>query len=249
MGLRIENIAVARGGSIALRIDGEVRLASPGLVQVIGPNGGGKTTLLLALAGLAKTVRGRILVDGINIASDPEKAGRFVSFMPQDIWSRVPQLPLTPIELLTLHYKTLGIVEGVEPESLLESVGVSRSAARSPLHMLSPGVRQRVFLAIAVFSRKPIVLLDEPLSAIDPEGRVELSRVIAGASRDNLILVSSHDPELLLDSTSTIILVASGRLVAWGPSGEVLREDILERVYGELLTAYAGHLHITEGHH
>jgi len=172
---------VVRGGSPALRVGGRVEIA---------------------IAGLAGLMKGRILVGGVDVSSDPVRAGRLVSYMPQDSWSRVPHTPVTPLELLELHSSIAGPLWPGWADEALEMVGVGGEAKRTPLSRLSPGMRQRVFLAMALLSGRPVVLLDEPLSAVDPEGRLD-----------------------------------------------VLREDILSRVYGGLITSYSGHLHITEGHH
>ncbi|MEB3861055.1 MAG: hypothetical protein GSR84_02400, partial [Desulfurococcales archaeon] len=80
-----------------------------------------------------------------------------------------------------------------------------------------------------------LLVMDEPLANIDPAGRLGLARLIAGLARDRLVVVASHEPNLLLPYTKYMVLVDRG-VVAQGPPGEVFRERVLERVYGASVT-------------
>ncbi len=251
--LRLENVTVVLGGQKVLE-DVTLRVKGPGLIQVLGPNGAGKTTLFRTILGLVKPVKGRVIVNDVDVTGEPDEAGKHVSYMPQTY----PEidLPLTPIEALQ-HYLALyhkrwpRLVSGNLREKVywaLEAVGLPRDAWNKPLHSLSGGQRQRVMLARALVTDRPVMLLDEPLASVDPAGRAELAKLIAEFAREKLVIVSSHDPTLLLEHTDAVVLL-NHRVVAFGPPEKVLRVDVLREVYGgAVVEVTEGHVHIADSH-
>jgi zinc/manganese transport system ATP-binding protein len=132
-------------------------------------------------------------------------------------------------------------------EASLRAVGLQPDAWFKPLRSLSGGQRQRAFIARALVHDPPILLMDEPFSAVDPRGRVELAELIASLARSRLVVVTSHDPMLLLEYTDLIVLV-NRRLVAVGDPHTVLREDVLAEVYGAAILRVRDHVHISDEH-
>ena len=242
--ININNLRVAAGGATILSV-GEATLQGPGVVQLLGPNGAGKTTLLRAIAGLVPTT-GSVEVCGVEVTGNPEAAGRFVAYMPQDAPSKTSSFPVTPRELLNAALRLRGEEGNAEP--ILEAVGLDKEYWDTPLNGLSGGSRQKVFLARTLLLRRPVILLDEPFSALDPQSRLRAAEVVAREAERALAVVSSHDPELLMDYTRLIVLLSGGRIVEVGAPSEVMRLEVLERVYGGLVVELGGHLHIREGH-
>jgi len=248
--LEVQDLTVRIRGETIIE-NASLTLQGPGLVQILGPNGAGKTTLLRAILGLVRPVTGRVLVNGVDVTGDPARAGRHMAYTPQ----RPPLTPWNPMTAWELVYTRL-LLEGPWPRlgrgpkgkarAALEAAGVPREAWWKRLHELSGGTLMRVFIARALALERRILLMDEPLAPVDPRGRVELARLLARLSRGRLVVVTSHDPELLLEHTVTIVLVNRG-IVAAGPPEEVLQEHVLARVYGGSVLM-RGHPHIVDSH-
>ncbi len=188
---------------------------------LLGPNGAGKTTCLRLLAGLTRPTAGRAVVAGIAVASNVLEARRRLGYLEQDPraygW-------MTGREQLRL----LGRLHGLEGTSLERAI--SDALARADLAdaadrragTYSGGMRQRLGIAGALVHRPPIVILDEPVSALDPEGRRDVLNLIAELRGETTVLFSTHvlaDVERICDRVG---ILAHGRLVVEGTLSELL---------------------------
>ena len=190
---------------------------------LLGPNGAGKTTTLRLLAGLARPTSGRALVAGIDVAVDPVGARRHLGYLEQDPraygW-------MTGREQLAM----LGRLHGLDGASLDRAVDEAlarldlAAAADRRAGTYSGGMRQRLGIAGALVHRPPVVVLDEPVSSLDPEGRRDVLDLIAGLRGETTVLFSTHvlaDVERICDR---VAILDHGRLVV---EGEL--SDLLER--------------------
>jgi len=217
--------------------------AAPGeTVGVLGPNGGGKTTLLRALLGELPVLAGRRWLDG--------PAG----YVPQTERSRL-DFPVSALDVAlmgayrrTPWYRPLGGRERSRARAALARVGLA-DAAGTAFGALSGGQRQRVLIARALVQDTQIVLLDEPFAGVD---RVSEARILAvldelrGEGR--ALLISTHDVEQ--SRRFDRVLCLSGRQVAFGPPAEVLTPPILEATYGgELVVLRGGSQAVAVHHH
>ncbi|BEP18534.1 metal ABC transporter ATP-binding protein [Pyrofollis japonicus] len=244
--IRVENVVVKYGDFIALEVE-RLDLRGPGLIQILGPNGAGKTTLLRTILGLIKPYRGRVEICGIDVTGNPRQAGTCTGYVPQ-ILSTVLHYPLTPWELVFYELKLRKLLsDKAQIIEALRRVGLPESVWHKPLRNLSGGQRQRAFIARAIAYDPPILLMDEPFSAVDPAGRAELAKLVGELSESRLVIVTSHDPMLLLRYTKEIVLV-NKRIVAAGLPSSVLRRDILGKVYGESIMWVERHIHISDSH-
>lgn len=252
--ITLDGVAVSYGGDPVLVVD-HLELRGPALVQVLGPNGAGKTTLIRTILGLVKPLRGRVTVCGRDVTGNPAAAGRLAGYVPQ-LAHMLSHFPVTGWELVEFEYS---IRTGKWPrllarrgdksriEDVLRRVGLDPNTWSKPISKMSGGQRQRILIARALVHDPPILLMDEPFSAVDPKGRCELARLIAELAKNKLILVTSHDPMLLIDYTDYIVLI-NKRIVAYGDPSEVLRVEILREVYGEAAIPVARHIHISDSH-
>lgn len=243
--IAVNKLVVGRGRP-RLVVD-DFTVEGPGLVQLIGPNGSGKTSLIRAMLGLERDAEGRVSLCGVNVARRPDLAGRFAAYLPQDAPSRAPTIPLTVGEMLEVALEARGVDVGNGLREI-KALGLNDDLLDAPISRLSGGLRQRVYLAKALATGRPILFLDEPFSSLDPEARVVAARRILEVARERLVVVSSHDPELLIRGTNLVVLLSKGRMVAAGPPEDVLVTDVLRRVYGDLVVEMSGHIHIGEGH-
>lgn len=222
-----------------------------GLYQIIGPNGSGKTTLLRTILGLIKPKKGKIILKGEDITGKPEKASYRIGYVPQ--LSKPFDLPITAFDMvldsLLLHRKKFPRFASKEDfekvREVLELVNLHEWD--KPVSELSGGEMQRVLLARALVYEPEILLLDEPLSAIDPLGKVEFVELIGELAKNKLIIVTSHDPVLFLNYTEEIV-VLNRTFYKVGKPNDILTLDVLKDVYGESAVKVEDHVHISDAH-
>ncbi len=231
-----------------------LRFETKSLYQVIGPNGSGKTTLLKAILGLVKPRKGSIILDGEDITGKPEKVSFRIGYMPQ-LTLNEDDFPITAFEIvlnsLLLHTKPFPRIAKEQDlkstERALKTVDLPRDRWDKPFHELSGGEQQRVLLARALVYNPDVLLLDEPLSAIDPLGKVEFVNLIRSLTEEKLVIVTSHDPILLLPFTKKLVLL-NRRYYKVGSPEEILTLEVLREVYGDSAVLLEEHVHISDAH-
>jgi len=189
----------------------------------IGPNGAGKTTTLKVLMGLARPTSGFASIFGIQVPS--AKALGRVGFLPENPYI-YPYL--TPTEFVEMCGSLSGLRRGVlrdRTRDVLRKVGILYAADR-PARKLSKGMLQRLGLAAALVSDPELLVLDEPMSGLDPVGRKEVRDLIIEERRANrTILFSTHilsDVESLCDR---VTILRKGEVVVTGKLDELLHRD------------------------
>lgn len=208
-----------------------------GFVSVIGPNGAGKTTLLRCLIRVLPHREGRIRFEGRDLAAFRQKElARLVGYVPQP---DARQLPFTVEELvLAGRYPHLSPFTAVGPgdreaaREAMEVTGIASLAARS-LMTLSGGERQLAMIAAALAQGARMLLLDEPTAFLDPGHQASVMTLLAGLNRDRgvTVLMVTHDINRAILAGRRVIVLDRGRTVHEGPSGELARSGVLERVY------------------
>jgi ABC-2 type transport system ATP-binding protein len=203
-------------------LDLEVRHGE--ILGYVGPNGSGKTTTLKLLTGLLAPDAGEVRFFGVPLAA---RAWRYrVGYLPEH-----PYLYdyLTPAEYLDYAGRLFGLPAAVRREragKLLALVGLERSADL-PMRRFSKGMVQRAGLAQALVNDPYLLLLDEPMSGLDPLGRRLVRTLLTGLrSAGKTVLFSTHilsDAETLCDR---VAVLRAGRLVRVGALGEMLRTDV-----------------------
>ncbi len=206
----------------ALR-DVSLRVEARETFGLLGANGAGKTTLFKLLLGLVRPSAGDGELLGRPLG-DPE-ARAHVGFLPE-----VPAFPdtLTPAEVLEFGAKLRGYTGAAARRAAadaMERTGLT-AHARKNCRALSKGLAQRVGLAHAILHRPKLLVLDEPMSGLDPLGRAEVREVIAQLADDGVsIIFSSHILPDVQSLCARVGLLVGGRLVATGSPEEVLRLD------------------------
>jgi ABC-2 type transport system ATP-binding protein len=190
---------------------------------LLGPNGAGKTTTLKMMMGLIRIDGGSIRLLGKSAAE--HRARTLVGYLPENPYFHEY---LTPRELLDFYGRLCGLSSAQIAEHrdhLIERVGLAHAATR-PLRKFSKGMLQRIGIAQALISRPEFLILDEPMSGLDPIGRkfvMDLMQELR--ARGVTILFSSHilsDVERLCDR---VVILNQGRKVAEGTLAELLKTD------------------------
>jgi ABC-type Mn2+/Zn2+ transport system ATPase subunit len=220
---RVHKLAVGYGGPPVLT-DVSFAIHPGDRIGVIGPNGGGKTTLFRALLGELQPVHGDVELDSrIAIVAQTER-------------SRL-DFPVTALDVATMGtvaripwYRRPGRPERVAAMDALAAVGMAELADRS-FGDLSGGQRQRVLIARALVQDAKLLLLDEPFTGLDAVSADRLERLLADlASQGHGLLIATHDVEQA--RTWDLVLCLHRRQVAFGTPEEALTRESLAATYG-----------------
>jgi iron complex transport system ATP-binding protein len=212
-------------------------------VGILGPNGSGKTTLLRMLAGLLRPSRGRVLLDGADLAGANRPAlARRMAVVPQET-----QLAFeySVIEVVLMgRYPHLGAFEIEGPADFAiarEALAATGTLALEdrPFGTLSGGEKQRVIIAAALAqisgaAGSGILLLDEPTVALDLAYQLELADLLRDLQRRRpmAIAVSTHDLNFAAGLCRTLVLLKNGEVLAAGPTEDVLTPAGIRSLYG-----------------
>jgi ABC-2 type transport system ATP-binding protein len=187
----------------------------------LGPNGAGKTTALRILAGLARADAGQAWIDGLEVAGARSRVASRIGYLPQDPafypWMKA-------WEFLDHVGRVFGLPaqeRQARTRELLHLVGLVEVAHRR-VGGFSGGMGQRLGIAQALVNRPPVLLLDEPVSGLDPAGRRELLHLIDQLRGQCTVFMSTHilaDVERVCD---TVAIIDRGRLLAEAPQQELL---------------------------
>ena len=189
----------------------------------LGPNGAGKTTTIKMIAGLLKPTAGRVVVNGHDLANDPEAAKASLGFIPDRpfIYEK-----LTAAEFLRFHaglYGMDGNGTGLRVREMLELFELERWE-NELVESFSHGMKQRLVMSAAFLHRPQAVLVDEPMVGLDPRGARLIKNVFRRMSEHGVaILMSTHTLEVAQEMCDRISIILKGRIIAEGTVEELRR--------------------------
>jgi len=195
---------------------------APGEIHgFLGPNGAGKTTTIRIIAGLLKPTSGRVVIDGHDLARDPEAAKAALGFIPDR-----PFLyeKLTAGEFLRFHAGLYGIEGDGLPERLLELLALFELVGWKDelVESFSHGMKQRLVMCAAFLHRPRAVLVDEPMVGLDPRGARLIKDVFRAMSRKGVaVLMSTHTLEVAQEMCDRISIILKGKIIARGTVDEL----------------------------
>jgi ABC-2 type transport system ATP-binding protein len=231
-------------------LDGVSFSIQPGeVVGFLGLNGAGKTTMLKVLCGLLLPSAGHIRVFDVDGVKDPLALRRNIGFLPD----RAPLYgEMTVREMLTYAGKLNGVAGGRIARRVDEVLQLASldDVADDLIETLSHGYRQRVGIAQAIVHEPRLVILDEPISGLDPAQIVAMRALIRGLKHKHTVLLSSHILGEISQTCDRILVLHAGKIVAQGTEGDltqggVKRVEIVAR--GSLADIEKGELLRVEG--
>ena len=207
--IRLDNVFLADD---ALPMMFDLQVVEGERIAIVGPSGAGKSTLLNLIAGFVLPTRGEVWLNGENhTRSAPYERPVSMLFQENNLFPH-----LTVQQNLALGLKTslkLTALEQDQIEQVADAVGLTAFLSRLP-NSLSGGQKQRVALARCLLRDKPILLLDEPFSALDPELRMEMLNLIDELchSKKLTLLLVTHQPSELTGKVDRMLRIENGRI-------------------------------------
>ena len=253
--LRVDNASFgyqARGGHGFSLHDVSVTVARGSLTALLGPNGCGKTTLLMLMAGVRRPDAGTVLLEGADVARVSRRdLARRVAMVPQETH---PAFDYSVMEMVLMgRHPHLGPFALEGPADLeiardaLAATGTLAMADRAYM-TLSGGEKQRVVIASALAQAPDLLLLDEPTASLDLGFQLEIAALLHRLNRERgvTMVLATHDLNLAALLCSDIVMLRAGRVLAQGATADVMTPARIRELYGvEADVRYheaAGHL-------
>jgi iron complex transport system ATP-binding protein len=225
------------------------------IVGLLGPNGSGKTTLLRLLSGTLIPTAGDVTIDGVRVAAVPRRElARRIAVVAQETHSA---FDFTALEIVLMgRYPHLSAFELEGACDLAIARDALAATGTSPLEArlfatLSGGEKQRVVIASALAQASDVLLLDEPTASLDLGHQLDVQLLLADLNRSHRVtmVLSTHDLSLAAALCRRLILMRDGRVIAQGPTDEVLTPNAVRALYGVDADVQrhpiAGHLTVT----
>ena len=206
--IKIRNLNFSYDRQVVLE-DINLEYSSDEFLAIIGPNGGGKSTLLKLILGLLKPQSGEIKLFG----KEPSEVSKFIGYVPQNFLSNqsFPMMVLEVVLMGLIDKKIFGFYSKDEKAlalSALEKVGM-REFANARIGELSGGQRQRVYIARALCANAKVLILDEPTASIDTKGQAEIYEILKGINANGVgVVLVSHDLNIVLNYATKIAYVS-----------------------------------------
>jgi len=207
-----------RFGNIDVLRDVSFEVGQGEIFGFIGPNGAGKTTTIRVMATLLEPLSGRVEVDGIDVALEPERVRRVIGYMPDHagVYERI-----TIREFLEFFADAYAVPDRSVVATVIELTELGKLQDRLVAD-LSKGMKQRLQIARILLHDPKVLVLDEPASDLDPRARIEVRDLLLELrSLGKTIFLSSHILTELSDVCTSIGILERGSLVVAGPIGEI----------------------------
>jgi iron complex transport system ATP-binding protein len=214
-----------------------LRIQEGELVGILGPNGSGKTTLLLALSGVIPARQGAIRISGQPLGRlKTRERARAMAFVAQETDIRFPFACREVVRMGRYPHRKAWQWEQPDDERVVERVMALTDTERLADRLItgiSGGERQRVLMAKALAQETPALLLDEATSAMDIHRKLQIFSILRELNEAGRLTVVAvlHDVNLAALFCQRLVFLKDGRIVADGPTGQVLTSEILESVY------------------
>ena len=189
----------------------------------IGPNGAGKTTTIRIMGGVLAPTEGMVVIDGINMADDPESVKRRVGFIPDRpfIYEK-----LTGMEFMRFSADLYGVDERVfleKAEALLRKFAIFNWADEL-IESYSHGMKQRLIISSALLHNPTVIIVDEPMVGLDPAAIRMVKNMFRELAREGMtIFMSTHTLAVAEDICDRIGVIDRGALIATGTTGDLRR--------------------------
>ncbi len=189
----------------------------------LGPNGAGKSTTMNIITGCLSATDGKVLIDGHDIFEEPDAAKRCIGYLPE-------HPPLYMNESAEDYLRFVGEAKGLrglelnaQIREVIEKTGIENVKHRR-ISQLSKGYKQRVGIAQALLGNPKVIILDEPTVGLDPIQIIEIRELIMELGKTHTVIFSSHILSEVQAICDQILMIAKGKLVAFGSADELQKQ-------------------------
>ncbi len=183
------------------------------IVGLLGPNGAGKTTTMKILTGFTAPTNGTARVNGFDVFEDPLKAREGVGYLPESTPLYTEMLVYEYLEFAAEMRGLRGDQKRKQIKRAVEQTSLGDVIAKE-IRALSKGYRQRVGLAQALVHEPPLLILDEPMSGLDPNQAIEVRDVIKEIGKERTVILSTHNLAEVQVTCDRVLIIARGNIVA-----------------------------------
>jgi len=234
--IEVNNLRYSVNGATVLE-DISFQVKEGEYLGIIGPNGGGKTTLLKLILGLIKPNHGTIRVMGHNIQTLKDKS--MIGYVPQRAAQVEFSFPATVTEVVqsgrTARLGVLNHLSRTDKEAIQKAMEIADvySLKNKLIQNLSGGERQRVFIARALAGEPKVIFLDEPTSGVDVASQDKFYKFLSSLNKDLglTVVFVSHDLDAVANEVSSVLCL-NKRLVCHGPPRDYIKTEFLKKLYG-----------------
>ena len=234
--VELQQAAVGYGAKTVVR-DISLKIQKGEVLALIGPNGGGKSTILKSIAGQIRVLGGRIAVAG----KDPTKAdpGEMAKVMAQVMTGRIHPEQMTGFDVTALgrypHTGRMGLLSPEDRRITQEALALLEAEELSEVFFeeMSDGQKQRILLARAICQEPEVLVLDEPTSYLDIRYKILLTKLLRKLARERgmTILLSLHEPEIVPYAADRVLCVKGDVIFGEGTPEELLTEEFIGKLY------------------
>lgn len=189
----------------------------------LGPNGAGKSTTMNIITGCLSATAGEILIDGHDIFEEPDEAKKMIGYLPEHPPLYMNESPLDYLKFVGAAKGLRGSMLSLQVNEVIEKTGISNVVNRR-IGDLSKGYKQRVGIAQALLGNPKVIILDEPTVGLDPIQIIEIRELITELGKTHTVIFSSHILSEVQAICDQIIMIAGGKLVAFGKPEELQRK-------------------------
>ncbi|MDA4111790.1 MAG: ABC transporter ATP-binding protein [Thaumarchaeota archaeon] len=213
--LNIQNLTKKYGQVVALN-DVTLSIGSGEIVGLLGPNGAGKSTLLKIIVGILRPTSGSVVLDGIDVLKNPESAKRIIGYLPENA---ALYTGLTVTEFLQFVGKIRAVADSDLDSKISEALKAFdiEEKKNSLVGSLSKGTKQKVAIIASTLHEPRFLVLDEPLSGLDPKTQRFVNHWISSTAEKGVtVFLSTHNLDIAQDYASKIAIIDRGKIAAVG---------------------------------
>jgi ABC-2 type transport system ATP-binding protein len=225
--IELKNLTKRYGNTLAVN-NLNLSVSKGEIYGFIGPNGAGKTTTIRIMGGVLAPTEGMVVIDGINMADDPESVKRRIGFIPDRpfIYEK-----LTGMEFMRFSADLYGVDERVfldKAQALLKKFAIFNWADEL-IESYSHGMKQRLIISSALLHDPTVIIVDEPMVGLDPAAIKMVKNMFRDLSRGGMtIFMSTHTLAVAEDICDRIGVIHRGTLIATGTTGDLKRDAGVE---------------------
>lgn len=192
----------------------------------LGPNGAGKSTTMNIITGCLSATDGTVVIDGHDIFEEPNEAKKLIGYLPEHPPLYLNESPFEYLKFVGEAKGLRGVQATAQVDEVIAKTGLSNVKKRR-ISALSKGYKQRVGIAQALLGNPKVIILDEPTVGLDPIQIIEIRDLITELGKTHTVIFSSHILSEVQAICDEILMIAKGKLVAFGKPEE-LQKQLLE---------------------